>query len=61
MIGQPNVSDVVIDVLVKAGARHLFGIPGDAINHLIEAVRGQDTMRFIQVRHEEAGALAASA
>jgi pyruvate oxidase len=61
MIGQPNVSDVVIDVLVESGARHLFGIPGDAINHLIEAVRGQDTMRFIQVRHEEAGALAASA
>jgi thiamine pyrophosphate-dependent acetolactate synthase large subunit-like protein len=39
----------------------IFGIPGDAINGLVEAVRKNDGIEFVQVRHEESGALAASA
>ena len=35
----------------------IFGIPGDGINGIIEALRTrQDRVRFIQVRHEEAAA-----
>src|SRR5699024_3235186 len=41
--------------------RQIFGIPGDAINGLVEAIRKQDMIEFIQVRHEETGAFAASA
>ena len=58
---RPTVSDRVLEVLAAAGVRHMFGIPGDAINSLVEAVRKQDAIRFIQVRHEEAGAFAAAA
>ncbi len=37
-------------------------MPGDSINSIIEALRKkQDKIKFIQVRHEEAGALAAAA
>lgn len=56
-----TVADRVLEVLAAAGVRHMFGIPGDAINSLVEAVRKQDTVRFVQVRHEEAGAFAAAA
>lgn len=56
-----NVSEVLLQILSAHGVRHLFGIPGDAINDVMDAVRRQDEIRFIGVRHEEAGAFAASA
>ncbi|MDX1693989.1 MAG: thiamine pyrophosphate-binding protein [Ketobacteraceae bacterium] len=56
-----NVSDVLLQILAANGVKHLFGIPGDAINDITDAVRRQDALKFIQVRHEEAGAFAASA
>jgi thiamine pyrophosphate-dependent acetolactate synthase large subunit-like protein len=61
MVLKPTVSDILIDILADAGVRHVFGIPGDAINAFVEAIRRQDRVRFIQVRHEETGAMAASA
>ena len=56
-----TVSDVLLKVLAAQGVRHLFGIPGDAINDVMDAVRRQDDIEFILMRHEEAGAFAASA
>ena len=55
-----TVSDILLKVLRAHGVEHIFGIPGDAINDVTEALRRQDAIRFIGVRHEEAGALAAS-
>lgn len=55
-----NVAELFVQVLKDHGVRHIFGIPGDAINDLMEAVRQADGIDFIQVKHEEAGALAAS-
>jgi len=56
-----NVSEHIIRTLADVGVRRVYGIPGDAVNHLIDAIRGEDRMEFVQVRHEGAGALAASA
>lgn len=56
-----TVSDLVLEILHRFGVSHMFGIPGDAINDVTDALRRQDRIRFIQVRHEEAGAFAASA
>lgn len=56
-----NVCESLIKILTEVGVRRIYGIPGDAINGLIEALRRQDRIRFIQVRHEEAGAFAAVA
>lgn len=55
-----TVSDVLLEILAGHGVTHLFGIPGDAINDVTDALRRQNRIRFIGVRHEETGALAAS-
>lgn len=56
-----RVADLVLDILAAHGVRHIFGMPGDAINDMTNALRQRDDMEFILVRHEEAGAFAASA
>ncbi|WP_046869100.1 thiamine pyrophosphate-dependent enzyme [Microvirga massiliensis] len=55
-----TASDVLVDTLIDWGVDTIFGIPGDGINGIIEALRQkQDRIRFIQVRHEEAAAFMA--
>lgn len=56
-----TVSDLLLKILHAHGVRHIFGIPGDAINDILDAVRRQEQIQYIQVRHEEVGAFAASA
>jgi len=57
-----NASDVLVQTLLKWGVDTIFGIPGDGINGIIEALRKRkDDIRFIQVRHEEAAAFNACA
>jgi len=55
-----TVSDILLEVLAAHEVEHIFGIPGDAINDVTDALRRQDQIDFIGVRHEETGALAAS-
>src|SRR3978361_1862640 len=53
-------ADILIENLIDWGVDTVFGIPGDGINGIIEALRKrQETIRFIQVRHEEAAAFMA--
>jgi pyruvate dehydrogenase (quinone)/pyruvate oxidase len=55
-----NASDAIIDVLQDWGVDVVFGMPGDGINGLMEALRQRrDQIRFVQVRHEEAAAFMA--
>jgi pyruvate dehydrogenase (quinone) len=55
-----TVADLVVERLISWGVNTVFGLPGDGINGLFEALRThQDQIRFIQVRHEESAALAA--
>ena len=57
-----TVSDVLIDTIHAWGVDVVFGLPGDGINGIIESLRQrQDSIRFIQVRHEEAAAFMACA
>jgi pyruvate dehydrogenase (quinone)/pyruvate oxidase len=54
--------DVLVETLIDWGVDTIFGIPGDGINGVFEALRTrQDKIRFVQVRHEEAAAYAACA
>jgi pyruvate dehydrogenase (quinone) len=56
-----NTSDLVVETLIDWGATHVFGIVGDGINSIIEALRKrQDRIRYVPVRHEEAAAFMAS-
>jgi pyruvate dehydrogenase (quinone)/pyruvate oxidase len=55
-----TAADILIETLIKWGVDTVFGLPGDGINGIMEALRTrQDRVRFIQVRHEETAALAA--
>ncbi|MBV9267330.1 MAG: pyruvate oxidase [Acidobacteriaceae bacterium] len=57
-----TASDVLVDTLQSWGVDVIFGLPGDGINGIMEALRKrQDKVRFIQVRHEESAAFAACA
>jgi pyruvate oxidase len=56
-----NTCDVLLEILADAGVKFIFAIPGGAINTMFEAIRNQDRIKLIHVRHEEAGAFAASA
>jgi pyruvate dehydrogenase (quinone) len=53
-----TVSEIIVDTLLDAGARRCYGIAGDTINHLTDAVR-RSKLEWVHVRHEEVGALAA--
>jgi pyruvate dehydrogenase (quinone)/pyruvate oxidase len=54
--------DILVETLIDWGVDTIFGIPGDGINGVFEALRKrQDKIRFVQVRHEEAAAFAACA
>ncbi|MBV9970978.1 MAG: pyruvate oxidase [Xanthobacteraceae bacterium] len=56
-----NTADIIVETLISWGATHAFGIVGDGINSVIEALRKrQDRIRYIGVRHEEAAAFMAS-
>ena len=53
-------ADLLIERLIDWGIDTIFGFPGDGINGIFESLRThQDSLRFIQVRHEEAAAFAA--
>jgi pyruvate dehydrogenase (quinone)/pyruvate oxidase len=54
--------DILLETLIDWGVEVIFGLPGDGINGIIEALRvRQDQVRFVQVRHEEAAAFMACA
>src|SRR3954466_2578995 len=55
-----TAADAFIEHLIHWGVDTVFGLPGDGINGLMEALRKRaEKIRFIQVRHEEAAAFAA--
>jgi pyruvate oxidase len=56
-----TAAEVLLDVLVENGVEYIFGLPGDSIDPVMDPLRRDRRLRFIQVRHEEAGAFMASA
>ncbi len=55
-----TASDILLDTIADWGVDVVFGLPGDGINGIMEALRKrQDRMRFVQVRHEESAAFMA--
>ena len=55
-----TTADVLIDTIADWGVDVVFGLPGDGINGIMEALRTrQDRIRFVQVRHEESAAFMA--
>jgi len=58
----PTAADILVDTLIDWRVKVVFGLPGDGINGIMEALRvRQDRIRFVQVRHEESAAFMACA
>ncbi len=56
-----KVADVMWEMLANAGVKRCYGIVGDALNPVIDALRRNGQIEFIHVRHEEYGVFAAVA
>src|SRR5438093_7599016 len=57
-----TAADILIETLQDWGVDTVFGLPGDGINGIMEALRRKrEAIRFVQVRHEEAAAFMACA
>lgn len=58
----PTTADVLVETLIAWQVKAVFGLPGDGINGVMEALRTrQDRIRFVPVRHEQSAAFMASA
>ena len=55
-----TVAELLVQTLDQIGAHQVFGIVGDALNPFTDAIRRQEVVRWIGVRHEEGAALAAT-
>ena len=49
-----TVADVIVETLAAAGVKRCYGVPGDTLNYVTDAIRRSE-MRWVHVRHEEAG------
>lgn len=56
-----RVADVLVDTLVAAGVRRVYGVAGDSLNAITDSLRPRAEIRWIHHRHEEAAAFAAGA
>ncbi len=56
-----TVSDIMVEQMAELGLKHVFGIPGTSILGVVDAIKKNDKLEFIQVRHEQTAALMASA
>ena len=57
----PLVADVLLSQMALWGVQHIYGVAGDAIIPLLDAIGHQDAIRYIAVRHESSAGFMASA
>jgi pyruvate dehydrogenase (quinone) len=55
-----TVAEVIVETLQAAGVKHCWGVPGDTLNYVTDAIR-RSGINWVHVRHEEAGGFAAGA
>ncbi|MEW2493659.1 pyruvate dehydrogenase [Streptomyces nodosus] len=60
-MAKQNVADQFVDILARAGVRRLYGVVGDSLNPVVDAVRRNSAVDWVHVRHEETAAFAAGA
>jgi pyruvate dehydrogenase (quinone) len=56
-----TAADQLVEILLAAGVRRMYGVVGDSLNPVVDAIRRHDDIDWIHVRHEETGAFAAGA
>lgn len=56
-----TIADAVVESLIRAGVKRIYGITGDSLNAVQDSVRKSGKIEWIHVRHEEVAAFAAGA
>ena len=56
-----RVADVLVDTLVAAGVKRVYGLVGDSLNGVTDSIRPRKDLQWVPVRHEETAAFAAGA
>src|SRR6185295_554801 len=58
---QKRGAEIIVETLVAAGVKRIYGVVGDSLNGLLEEIRKRGDIEWIGVRHEETAAFAAGA
>ena len=58
---EKTVSEIMVAQMVEWGVKYVFGLPGTSSLGVVDAIRKKDSIKYVQVRHEQAAALMASA
>jgi pyruvate dehydrogenase (quinone) len=56
-----TVADQFAEILAAVGVKRIYGIVGDSLNGITDAIRRQGKIEWVHVRHEEVAAFAAGA
>jgi pyruvate dehydrogenase (quinone) len=60
-MAKKNLSELLVDTLAAAGVKRVYGLAGDSLNGITDAIRTDERIKWIHVRHEETAAFAAGA
>lgn len=55
----PTVAESLVRSLAAAGVKRIYGIVGDSLNGITDAIRREKTIEWVHVRHKEVAAFAA--
>ena len=60
-MAKKNLAELLVDTLVAAGVKRIYGLAGDSLNGITDVIRTDERIKWIHVRHEETAAFAAGA
>jgi pyruvate dehydrogenase (quinone) len=60
-MGTKTIAKIIVETLASIGVKHVYGVPGDSLNAITDAIRTHDSVEWIHTRNEEAAAFAAGA
>lgn len=56
-----RIADLIVEVIANAGVDRIYGLSGDSLNGITDAIRKQARVQWIHMRHEESAAFASGA
>src|ERR1700723_2189106 len=56
-----KIANIIVDTLASIGVKRVYGVPGDSLNGITDAIRTHDSIAWMHTRNEEAAAFAAGA
>src|ERR1700724_2574823 len=60
-MAKKRVADVLVDTIIAAGVKRIYGLVGDSLNGVTDSIRPRKNLQWVPVRHEETAAFAAGA